>query len=317
MSHTPSPAQRAAIRDAARWYAQLASGTVTPDEQAQWQHWHDSDPLHRQAWQRMQAVSSSLGGLPQRLASSTLLGAVRTRRQVLYGLAMLMGSGALATLGWRSDLRHELTATHRTAVGERRAITLVDGSQVLLDTDSALDVQYDAQQRLLVLRRGQLSVTTAPDPLARPLMVDTRFGRVLALGTRFIVSVDDHGSEVAVLEKAVQLSLGPTARQHLDAGQRVAFGPAGIGSVRTNDASVGAWQEGSLIAINQPLGEFLAQLSRYRPGILQCDPGVAALKISGAFPVTDTDLALAALQGAFPLDVHRRTRYWVTVTARN
>lgn len=317
MNHSPSPAQRAAIRDAARWYAQLASGTATPDEQAQWQHWHDSDPLHRQAWQRMQAVSSSLGGLPQRLASSTLLGAVRTRRQVLYGLAMLMGGGALATLGWRSDLRHELTATHRTAVGERRAISLADGSQVLLDTDSALDVQYDAQQRLLVLRRGQLSVTTAPDPSARPLRVDTRFGRVLALGTRFIVSVDDHGSEVAVLEKAVQLSVGPTARQRLDAGQRVAFGPAGIGSVRTNDASVGAWQEGSLIAINQPLGEFLAQLSRYRPGLLQCDPGVAALKISGAFPVTDTDLALTALQGAFPLDVHRRTRYWVTVTGRN
>lgn len=317
MSHSPSPAQRTAIREAAHWYAQLASGTATPDEQAQWQHWYDSDPLHRQAWQRMQAVSSSLGGLPQRLASSTLLGAGRNRRQVLYGLAMLMGGGALATLGWRSDLRHQLTATHRTAVGERRAIHLADGSQVLLDTDSALDVQFDAQQRLLVLHRGQLSITTASDPSARPLMVDTRFGRVLALGTRFTVSVDDQASEVAVLDKAVQLSAGPGQRQRLEAGQRAAYGPAGIGSVRANDASAGAWQDGSLIAINQPLGEFIAQLSRYRPGILQCDPSVAALKISGAFPVTDTDLALAALQGAFPLNVHRRTRYWVTVTARS
>jgi transmembrane sensor len=50
--------------------------------------------------------------------------------------------------------------------------------------------------------------------------------------------------------------------------------------------------------------------------VLRCDPAVAALRISGAFPITDTDLALEALQSAFALDVQRRTRYWVTVTAR-
>lgn len=317
MSLAPSPAQREAIRAAARWYAQLSSGTASVDDQAQWQRWYDSNPLHQQAWQRMQAVGTTLGRLPRQLASSTLLSAAHSRRQVLYGLTLLLGGAALTTLGWRSELRQTWTATHRTAVGERRALTLADGSQVLLDTDSALDVQFDAQQRRLLLRRGQLSVTTAADPGARPFMVDTRFGRVLALGTRFIVSVDDRGSEVAVLEKAVQLTLGSTPPQRLEAGQRVTFGPAGSGSVRPNDASVGAWQDGSLIAINQPLGELLIQLSRYRPGFLHCDPAVAALKISGAFPITDTDLALAALQGAFPLSVHHRSRYWVTVTARD
>lgn len=40
------------------------------------------------------------------------------------------------------------------------------------------------------------------------------------------------------------------------------------------------------------------------------------MKISGAFPITDTELALTALQSAFPLTVQRRTRYWVTVVAR-
>ena len=316
MTPSPSPAQREAIRDAAHWYARLSSGEASTEEQAQWQRWHDTNPLHQQAWQRMQAVSATLDRLPRHLASSTLLGAGQSRRQVLYGLAMLLGGGALATLGWRSELRHEWTATFRTGVGERRDLTLADGSQVILDTDSALDLQFDDRQRRLILRRGQLAITTAPDPLVRPLMVDTRFGRVLALGTRFTVSVDHQGSEVAVLEKAVQVSLGSTRHLRLDAGQRAAFGPTGIGSVRNNDASVGAWQDGSLIAINQPLGELLAQLSRYRPGVLQCDPAVASMKISGAFPIADTDLALAALQAAFPLGVHRRTRYWVTVTAQ-
>lgn len=316
MSQSPSSAQREAIRAAARWYAQLSSGTASDDQQAQWQRWYDSNPLHQQAWQRMQAVSNTLGHLPRQLASSTLLGAGRARRQVLYGLAMLLGGGALATLGWRSEMRQVWTASHRTTVSERRRFTLADGSQMMLDTDSAVDVQIDAQQRLLVLRRGQLAISTAADPSARPFMVDTRFGRVLALGTRFIVSVDDQGSDVAVLEKAVRVSAGATQPVRLEAGQQVSIGPDGIDNVRNNDASVGAWQEGSLIAINQRLDSLLAQLSRYRPGFLFCDPAVAALKVSGAFSITDTELALTALQSAFPLEVQRRSRYWVTVTAR-
>ncbi|WP_258378906.1 FecR domain-containing protein [Pseudomonas mosselii] len=313
---TPSPAQREAIRAAAHWYARLASGTVDVHEQARWQQWHDSDPLHQQAWQRMQAISDNLGRMPGQLAASTLLAAGQSRRQVLYGLACLLGGGTLATLGWRSDLGLALRASHYTAVGERRTFTLADGSQLTLDTDSAVDVRFDDHQRLLVLHRGQLAISTGTDPAARPFLVETRFGRVQALGTRFLVSTGELGCEVAVMEKAVRVSVEGSQPLRLEAGQRVGFGPSGIGRIRVNDASVGAWQDGSLIAIEQPLAELLAQLSRYRPGVLRCDPAVAAMRISGAFPITDTDLALEALQSAFALDVQRRTRYWVTVTAR-
>ncbi|WEK29487.1 MAG: FecR domain-containing protein [Candidatus Pseudomonas phytovorans] len=313
MSRAPTAEQRQAIREAARWYAQLSSGTASANEQARWQAWHDSDPLHRMAWQRMEAVSASLAGLPARLASSTLLGAGHTRRQVLYGLAVLLGGGLFGTLGWRSETRHAWTADYRTGIGERRAVKLADGSQLLLDTDSAVDVAYAAGQRRLTLHRGQVLVTTARDAAARPFMVDTRDGRVLALGTRFTVSVDDRGSEVAVLEKAVEVTALRHAPVRLEAGQRVRFGARETGPLRANDASVAAWVQGSVVAIDTPLAELLAELSRYRPGLLTCDPAVARMKISGAFPITDTELALTALESAFPVKVLRRTRYWVTV----
>ena len=58
----------------------------------------------------------------------------------------------------------------------------------------------------------------------------------------------------------------------------------------------------------------LADLSRYRPGVLRCDPRIAQLKISGAFPIDDTDLALAALESGFALRVTRYSRYWVNVS---
>lgn len=313
MSSAPSAAQRQAVREAARWYAQLSTQSASTEEQARWQGWYDSDPLHREAWQRMLAVSDRFAGLPGRLAASTLLGAGQARRQVLYGLAVLLGGGVLGGVGWRSETRQAWAADYRTGVGEQRTVQLADGSRMLMDTDTAVDAFFDGQQRRLLLRRGQVLITTARDHTARPFMVDTRDGRVLALGTQFQVSVDDHRSEVAVLEKAVEVSVGRFYEMRLVAGQRATFNAQGIGPLRANDASVAAWAQGSVVAIDTPLAELLADLSRYRPGLLSCDPGVARMKISGAFPIADTDLALTALESAFPLKVHRRTRYWVTV----
>jgi len=157
-------------------------------------------------------------------------------------------------------------------------------------------------------------VTTAVDPLRRPFKVLTRHAEVLALGTRFIVRSDDRGGGVAVLEKAVEVrSAGSLVR--LEAGQSLDFDGHSLGAVRRNDASVGAWQQGSIIAINRPLSELLADLSRYRSGVLRCDPRIAQLKVSGAFPIDDTDLALAALESGFSLRITRYSRYWVDVSA--
>jgi len=64
------------------------------------------------------------------------------------------------------------------------------------------------------------------------------------------------------------------------------------------------------------LDDFISELGRYRPGLLRCDPAVAGLLISGTFQLRDTDQILRALSQTLPVDVHYRTPYWVTLTAR-
>ena len=73
--------------------------------------------------------------------------------------------------------------------------------------------------------------------------------------------------------------------------------------------------EGMLVANDQRLDAFLAELSRYRPGWLRCDPAVAGLRISGAFAIDDSDQTLRALSTTLPVRVVQTTRYWVTVVA--
>ncbi|MDD0844884.1 FecR domain-containing protein [Pseudomonas sp. Gutcm_11s] len=310
--------EREAIRTAAQWYARLTAETASEGEQLAWQRWLESDPAHYAAWQRIESVRQQMGQVPGQLAASTLAAAGQSRRRVLLGMALLVSASGVAGLGWRSDTGRRLAADFRTTVGERRSFTLADGSQLLLNTDSAVDALFDEQQRLLVLRGGEVLIETAPDPLGRPFSVATAHGNVRALGTRFTVRVDDNGSNVAVLAKAVEVSTpGMPTPVRLEAGQQTRFTRAGAQPPQTSHADVAAWQQGSLIAIDRPLGELIDELARYRSGWLRCDPAIAGVKVSGAFPLDDTDRALDALEKGFPIRVVRRTRYWVSLVPRS
>ncbi|WP_447764307.1 FecR domain-containing protein [Pseudomonas reinekei] len=305
-----------AISVAAQWYARLQSGVATDADRSAWNDWLVADPAHLQAWQRMTAVGEQMARVPGALASPALRGADLSRRQVVRNVLLLTSASSIGWLGWRSETSRSLFADLRTAVGERRELRLADGSSLLLNTDTSVNQRFDGQQRVLELLSGEILVTTAVDPLQRPFKVLTRHGEVLALGTRFIVRSQELGGEVSVLEKAVQVSpaLGG-AMIRVEAGQSVAFNGRSAGALRRNDASVGAWQQGSIIAIDRPLSELLADISRYRSGVLRCDPRIAQLKVSGAFPIDNTDRALAALESGLSLRVTQYSRYWVNVSS--
>ncbi|MFL6969261.1 FecR domain-containing protein [Pseudomonas alvandae] len=311
-----SPEQLQAIRAAAQWYARLHSGIAADADRAGWRAWLAADPLHDQAWQRMAAVSEQMASVPGALAAPTLsepLG--RSRRQVLRSALLLTTTGCLGWWGWRSETAQNLRCDYRTGIGERRAYQLADGSTVLLNTDTSIDVRFDGKQRVIRLLWGEIIVTTAVDPSQRPFKVVTEQVEVLALGTRFIVRAQAQHGEVAVLEKAVEVSLrsgGPAMR--VDAGNQLDFSDQALGRPRANDVSVGAWQQGSIIAIDRRLDALLAELSRYRVGILRCDPAIGDSKVSGVFPIDNTDLALAALESGFSLRVTRYSRFWVQVS---
>jgi transmembrane sensor len=92
----------------------------------------------------------------------------------------------------------------------------------------------------------------------------------------------------------------------------VAFGQQ-VGSVEPLDAGAQAWVDGLLIAERMPLGQVLAQLDRYRRGVLRCDPAVAALQVSGSFSLDRPDASLDLLASVLPIRVQRVFGYWANV----
>ncbi|MEN4921669.1 FecR domain-containing protein [Achromobacter spanius] len=309
------------IRQAADWWARLRED-ASPAARDRFERWRREEPAHELAWQRLGALTRDVAaGVAQAgpaVASRTLLQAplIQSRRAAIRLMAAAVGVGLGAWAVGERDMIRRLSADLRTGTGERRSLTLPDGTQVALNAGSAVDLRYTASLRELVLLQGEILVTTARDPMGRPFAVRTRGGVLTPVGTRFLVRDLEAGRmRVAVLEGAVDVrGLAQDAvPRRVQAGEQAEFTLGGGFVAAPLQAGVSAWLEGMLIADEMPLSDFLDELGRYRPGVLNCTGAAAGLRVVGAFPLADTDKVLAMLQEILPVRVRRYTRYWVTV----
>ncbi|MEK7490454.1 MAG: histidine kinase, partial [Pseudomonadota bacterium] len=135
------------------------------------------------------------------------------------------------------------------------------------------------------------------------------------MGTRFAVRVSGDAGWIGVTEGAVAVQplADPTGGRIIAAGKQARFTPASVGTPTPLPDSDTVWTDGMIVATDMRLADFLAEVDRYRPGRLRCAPDVADLRVSGTFPIADTDRILDALRIALPVRIHFLTRYWTTV----
>ncbi|MBW3509676.1 FecR domain-containing protein [Janthinobacterium sp. NKUCC06_STL] len=318
-----APIAPAVLQRAAEWMARLWAEDASAADADACAAWRAAHPEHERAWARLQRFARQFEALPREVARGTLAPAPRHtvgRRRALQLLGLITAGGGTALLAHETGLWQRAAGDYRTSVGETRAIALADGTQVVLDTASAIDVAYGAEERRIVLRAGAILVTSAHEATSpyRPLLVATPQGTATALGTRFSVRLDDGESRVAVFQGAVALepSQDNAAPVHLQAGQQAGYTRLVVQDVTNVEDSAAAWADGSLVAERMRLDQLLAELGRYRHGVLRCDASIAGLRVTGVYSLRDTDRSLANLAASLPVQLRYRTRYWVSVGPR-
>ena len=316
----------AAVLDAAiQWRIKLQYNSADAHAWQAFDTWLRARPAHAVVWERLQALGARLqrpaADMPPEAVARILreTGAAqgrRARRKVLASLGVLVAGGGLA---WRvadTPVAQRLLADVSTARGERRRVTLPDGGTLMLNSDSAVDIDYRGVVRRIALRTGEIYLVSGHDPLSRPLFVETRDGRAQALGTRYRVRQWDDHSEIAVDEGAVALlprdsgNAPPAATLH--AGESAWMMPDRVRAVGPADSRMmdgAAWIEGALSVRDMPLAAFLGELSRYH-GAIACDPAVARLRVSGVFQLDDTRKVLALLRQILPVDTREGRQWW-------
>nr|WP_284738998.1 FecR family protein [Pseudomonas sp. CG7] len=299
---------------------QLSLDSSSAQEREAFARWHAADEEHAQAWRQLGMLDQrfSLANGPARAALLQSRVSIRRRiRKVGSGLASVVAAIGLALFAGERYLPLDYwLADQRTATGEQRTLRLADGTLINLNTHSALDVRFDDNQRRIILQEGEILVETGHDD-PRPSIVETREGSLRALGTRFLVKREDEGTRLSVLKSAVAAHPQATdVEQILREGQQVLMRHDGLGPTIALNPGADAWTRGMLVVDNARLEDLVHELGRYRRGYLGVEPQVADLRITGSFPLHDTDLALTALLPTLPVQVEHHTRWWVVVGPR-
>jgi ferric-dicitrate binding protein FerR (iron transport regulator) len=314
------------LDEAIAWAVKLSSGTARPEDHEACAAWRDQDPAHEQAWQRLQTVDQQFRLIPggaNQLACRTLEQADRyrsaSRRQVLKIAVLAAMAGCTGLLVRRSPWRRQ--ATYTSAVGTRRPINLADGSRLLLNSNTIIDVVFTPLCRTILLRQGEVFIETGADPASpigsREFWVETPHARLEAIGTRFLVREETNQTRLQVTDGAVAVQL--------ESGH-VIFRPGDMVWVDTTcnflrrvdypDHDPMAWTRGAIVARRMRLEDFARELNRQYATQVRVDPDVAELRVSGVFQLDGAnafDRILNALTNTLPIKMIRAGEHCVMI----
>jgi transmembrane sensor len=308
MEHEPNSIEI----EASRWAARLDAGPLSGTEQAELDHWVSSDRRRHGALIRAQAAwldADRLAALAGSAASAASREArPQSRRAFTWALAACVAvlCVTLAVLGYFDFPGGQ---TYASEIGEVRRIELPDGSQLALNTDTRATVHFGKSERDVALQRGEALFTVAHDA-SRPFVVYANDVRVRAVGTAFVVRVDNARVDILVTEGVVELARGADV-QRVTANHKavIASSDSRLDIEPVDPPGVSrqlAWREGMAAFAGEPLSVAVAEINRHsRHQIYVDDPALAAQPVIGIFHANDAEQFANAAAATFGAQVVR------------
>lgn len=311
--------------EAAAWIIRLDSDDVAPDMIASLKERLRKSPRFKDAFMRLAAV----WGDADRLAAYRIVVPMPEEPRAAASWSRFIG-GAIAACLLLSfgaivlNTSHFWVATEQltaeTVKGERREIPLVDGSIVVLNTDSEAHIAIDRRSRTVILKSGEAHFTVARDP-DRPFRVFAAGGVVEAVGTAFAVRVIDKEVDVTVEEGIVEVFRrtgenlqAQIQREDPDSWNSIAALAVNERAVfddqqeRREDLEQSAlarslmWRDGFLSFSGDPLADVVKEMRRYTDVDIRIeDEAIATLPISGSFEAGNVRGMFEALERAFDI----------------
>lgn len=328
---SPGDAVKDSILDtAADWLARRGAG-LSPTEAAEFARWRAADPRHATAFEQVQATQHLLLRLPESPAAAAMMAELdeltkprhrpwllRFPRQTALAFAAAACVALAVWFAWPAASPDH--SVYSTAAGQRQSVSLTDGSTLVMNGDSEVEVAFVAAERRVQLRRGETHFFVAKDP-ARPFLVSAGAITIRAVGTAFNVRREAAAVEVLVTEGKVEVSRNapaggaPVEPQpiFLVSGERVLIDPlAGevpaLASVAGTPPLNGTLQRSAarLYFSDTPLSEVVARFNRYNELQMEiAEPELGQRAVGGNFDVDNAESFIALLDTSGDVRVER------------
>ena len=290
--------------EAAAWLARLhADGRTREDEEA-FAAWLSAKPENAAAFEAVTNVWDLTGALSADLIADAPMPSVMLRRR-----GFLVGVGTVVAVGAGLGVWQQAYAgVYETAVGEQRRVSLSDGTQVFLDTNTRIRERFTGRTRNVEFDRGRANFRVKPDT-GRPFTVLAATERIVAGETTFDVGRNT-GKVCVVLLQGHAIVLAndrtPPRRWALAAGQRLVVTGTAARIDKPNLVPLTAWQTGQAIFDNEALSEAVAEMNRYTMlHIVIADPALRRMRISGVYSVGDNESFARSVSTLLPVIVER------------
>lgn len=294
---------------ALEWFLRMQSGETTQAERLAHARWLADADAHRQEYRKLEGLWADFDAIPRPVIEPV----DRGRRRFLVGASAGLAASLAGVAIWQGGYLGGL-GDFSTGTGEQRTIRLADGSEVTLDADSAIDVGFDEQARRVHLLQGRAFFDVAADK-ARPFSVEASKGIATALGTRFSVHRREASVTVDVEESTVSVVAPDASTVVLNAPESLSYSQHGVARMGAIDTEVAAaWRHGKLIFEDQPLGQVIEDVNRYRRGAIRIyGDGLQGLRVSGIFDMANPDGVLETITRTLPISAYRLTDYFVVL----
>jgi len=339
--------RRQVAEEAAEWLVTLQSADASRGNREAFVDWLYESPVHIAEMLRVTRVHGALSEFqdwtavpPLDAASASTVvplnaGGGATSKSLVpakvpRGLAVLLAAAAAVVAILVAGLLYELRPPLiQTVAGERRELTLADGSLVEVAPSTSLKVTLGDRERRVFIADGQAFFHVRKDP-DRPFVVDTSYAQIRAVGTAFNVSRSTRGVVVTVTEGRVAISEAPPAvhgpfesqsapRLLVGANEQVSISADGhVGMVRKVNGDVEiAWTVGQLEFDGQAIAEVAQRFNAYnRVQIAVQDPALARRRVTGVFRIADPESFVTFIEATTPGATVRREGDIITI-ARN
>ncbi|MEM6682749.1 MAG: FecR domain-containing protein [Pseudomonadota bacterium] len=333
---TADPATNTLRQAAHAWCLKTQSGALSGSEETRFQAWLAADPSHMAAYDRAVTLTQAFQSLSpadfdvdvvkpslrERFLRFIQSVAVIGRRPSVcaavlacgVAIAVALHPGLKAT--WSSKEYATGSARYASAIGQTKALTLMDGTRATLAPATQLTIRYTDTVRRVELISGAALFDVAKQP-ERPFAVAAGHLTARALGTVFEARNNGGVARIAVAEGRVrvafdaQISGTATAipvSETLGTGQQIsATDLSGLGIPQDiAPSAVAAWRAGRLDYDEATLSELVSDANRYaqqRIYLAPNQPDLAALKVTASFDAYNTSAMLDALVALFPVRI--------------